>query len=296
VPLIVEGNIAQAGVIQASNPAGFGVTGLGAGAGIFGTGQAAGVQGDGNVTGVIGNAKISASTGGLFTSIGLQGFGVRGVVTNTSIPGTGVQGTAPNAFFVPPGQLIFVPGIGISGSGYHGLVGTGRNVLTPGIDTFFGTPTLQGTGVRGEGYIGVYGKSANGIAGYFDGTVQVTGDLSALTLSQSSDRSLKSNFAPVDGRGLLRRLGQMPIQAWTYKREDAGVRHIGPTAQDFYQAFGLGADDRHIATVDESGIALAAIQSMYELQREQEDQTKELRAVIESLQAEVTRLRRELGR
>jgi hypothetical protein len=33
-------------------------------------------------------------------------------------------------------------------------------------------------------------------------------------------------------------------------------------AQDFRAAFGLGADERHIGTIDESGVALAAIQAL----------------------------------
>lgn len=35
-------------------------------------------------------------------------------------------------------------------------------------------------------------------------------------------------------------------------------------AQDFAAAFSVGADDKHIATVDESGVALAAIKGLYE--------------------------------
>jgi hypothetical protein len=38
-------------------------------------------------------------------------------------------------------------------------------------------------------------------------------------------------------------------------------RHIGPMAQDFYSAFGL--DDKRITTIDEGGVALAAIQGLY---------------------------------
>ena len=38
---------------------------------------------------------------------------------------------------------------------------------------------------------------------------------------------------------------------------------MGPTAQDFYAAFGLGEDERHISTVDADGVALAAIQGLY---------------------------------
>jgi hypothetical protein len=33
-------------------------------------------------------------------------------------------------------------------------------------------------------------------------------------------------------------------------------------AQDFYAAFSIGPDDKHIAVVDESGVALAAIQGL----------------------------------
>jgi hypothetical protein len=42
------------------------------------------------------------------------------------------------------------------------------------------------------------------------------------------------------------------------------VRHIGPTAQDFRPAFGLGQDDRTIATIDESGVGLDANQALIE--------------------------------
>ena len=38
--------------------------------------------------------------------------------------------------------------------------------------------------------------------------------------------------------------------------------HMGPMAQDFHAAFGLGTDDKHIATVDADGVALAAIQGL----------------------------------
>jgi hypothetical protein len=41
-------------------------------------------------------------------------------------------------------------------------------------------------------------------------------------------------------------------------------------AQDFHAAFGLGGDDRRINVVDASGVALAAIQALYELSRRQQ--------------------------
>jgi hypothetical protein len=44
---------------------------------------------------------------------------------------------------------------------------------------------------------------------------------------------------------------------------------MGPMAQDFYTAFGLGEDDRHITTVDADGVALAAIQALYHAFKEE---------------------------
>ena len=41
-------------------------------------------------------------------------------------------------------------------------------------------------------------------------------------------------------------------------------------AQDFHAAFGLGADDKHIATVDADGVALAAIQGLNEKLKEKD--------------------------
>jgi hypothetical protein len=80
--------------------------------------------------------------------------------------------------------------------------------------------------------------------------------------TNSSDRNLKTNFTTLDAKDVLSKVAAMPIQQWKYKLEPDGKKHIGPMAQDFYAAFGLGDDDKHIGTVDESGVALAAIQGL----------------------------------
>ena len=53
-------------------------------------------------------------------------------------------------------------------------------------------------------------------------------------------------------------------------------RHIGPTAQDFSAAFEVGADDRHITTVDADGVALAVIQGLYQMLTDQQEQISRL--------------------
>jgi hypothetical protein len=86
--------------------------------------------------------------------------------------------------------------------------------------------------------------------------------------SSLSDRSAKADFAPVDPCGVLERVAALPIQTWRYRSQSGSVRHIGPVAQDFYQAFGVGEDERHISTVDAQGVALAAVQGLHQELRE----------------------------
>ena len=81
------------------------------------------------------------------------------------------------------------------------------------------------------------------------------------TWTNSSDRNVKSDFASVDYLEILQKVAGLPISEWRYNAEP-GQRHVGPMAQDFYAAFRLGADDKHIATIDGQGIALAAIQGL----------------------------------
>lgn len=69
-----------------------------------------------------------------------------------------------------------------------------------------------------------------------------------------SDRDRKENFEPVDERRVLEQVAALPITSWNYTNESATVKHLGPTAQDFRAAFGLGDDDRAIGTVDENGM------------------------------------------
>jgi hypothetical protein len=69
------------------------------------------------------------------------------------------------------------------------------------------------------------------------------------------------------------------------------VRHLGPTAQDFYEVFGLGDDDKYISTVDADGVALAAIQALYELIKEKEVQIKTQQKYIGLMKADMIALR-----
>ena len=82
--------------------------------------------------------------------------------------------------------------------------------------------------------------------------------------TNGSSRTFKHGFEEIDKTELLQRLATLSVTKWRYNGEDE-FSHIGPVAEEFRAAFGLGHDDRYITTVDAEGVALAAIQGLYEL-------------------------------
>jgi hypothetical protein len=105
-----------------------------------------------------------------------------------------------------------------------------------------------------------------------------------------SDVNRKHLFADVLGEDVLGRLRAMPIRTWTYRLEPDHVRHLGPTAQDFHAAFGLGSDSTTIAGIDEAGVALAAAQALEARTAAQQQRIDALEAQNAALQARVATL------
>jgi hypothetical protein len=99
-----------------------------------------------------------------------------------------------------------------------------------------------------------------------------------------SDVQGKEALEPVDADDILERLVAMPVARWQWKAEPGSVKHIGPTAQDFHAAFGLGDSDKQIVTVDADGVALAAIQGL----------NAKLESAVSTKDAEIHSLKREL--
>ena len=100
-----------------------------------------------------------------------------------------------------------------------------------------------------------------------------------------SDRNRKENFESVDQKQILEKVAALPVQEWNYIGQPAKTRHIGPMAQDFYAAFGVGSDDKTITAVDRSGVSLAAIQGLYQVVREKDAEIQALKARLDALEA-----------
>lgn len=98
-----------------------------------------------------------------------------------------------------------------------------------------------------------------------------------------SDRNQKEHFAPVDVQEILGKVATLPIETWNYKDQNATIRHMGPMAQDFAAAFNVGEDNRFINVVDANGVALAAIQALYQQLQEKKAEISTMRAELDAL-------------
>lgn len=140
---------------------------------------------------------------------------------------------------------------------------------------FDNVETGQGWGFgslgAGNFFVSATGAPALGL------TLTPGGDLTiAGALVQGSSREIKDDVRSVRPDDVLERLSRLPISTWRYKHAPESV-HMGPMAQDFAAAFGLGPDDRHVAPADLAAVGLAAAQA--------------LQAELAALRAEVEQLR-----
>jgi hypothetical protein len=121
-------------------------------------------------------------------------------------------------------------------------------------------------------------------------TIQDDGDvfINNGTVQVTSSREMKENFSEVESRAILNKLMQLPITTWNYKKDDDGIRHIGPVAEDFYSHFNLGSDPKHISFGDTSGVALAAVQALYKVVQKKDSQIADLEARIAALEKALT--------
>jgi hypothetical protein len=125
-----------------------------------------------------------------------------------------------------------------------------------------------------------------------NGNLGVTGYTVATAYYTSSDRNRKAGLEPVDTKTVLEKVASLPISRWHFTNEVA-TTHLGPMAQDFHAAFNVGMDDKHIATVDETGVALAAIQGLNQKLEERNAEIKTLKekaAKVDSLEKRLNQL------
>ena len=251
--------------------------------------------GQSTVAGGYGNTASGTATtvGGGYVNTASDNGTVAGGYRNQASYLAAVGGGASNH---ATGQLATVPGgqSNLASGNYSFAAGYGAQAVHLGAFVWADTTASQFASlgnntfqVRASG--GTYFYSSPGLG---TGVQLAAGSGS---WSSVSDRNLKDNFTPVDGQQVLASLADIPITTWNYKAQDPSIRHMGPVAQDFSAAFGLGEDNLHISTVDADGVALAGIQGLYQLSQEQasriqtlEDENASLKQGLDSLETRVT--------
>ena len=123
-------------------------------------------------------------------------------------------------------------------------------------------------------------RAAGGVFFYTSGDLSTGASLAAGSGSWStlSNVRAKTAFRAEDPEFYLRGIAGLSLSSWQYRKQDASVRHIGPTAQDFRAAFGMGENDTTISMVDADGVNMIAIKALA-------IRTDSLKAAVSDLQA-----------
>ena len=110
------------------------------------------------------------------------------------------------------------------------------------------------------------------------------------TLIQSSDENLKSNYEKVDEQIVLDKVSELPVSTWNFNFDDPQIRHLGPTAQDFREAFELGHNDTTIAPIDGIGVSLVSIKALHQRIQRQRSQIERQSDLIDQLTKRLEKL------
>lgn len=121
--------------------------------------------------------------------------------------------------------------------------------------------------------------------------LQANGDLIiAGTLTELSSRTAKEGIVELDPADVLARVVELPVPSWTYIDDEERARHVGPMAEDFYQAFQLGEDASHISPSDKAGVALLAIQGLQQELTKRDARIEELTQEKAALEERMSKL------
>lgn len=128
-------------------------------------------------------------------------------------------------------------------------------------------------------------------SGAIEFTLSGGGNLTiAGNLTQGSSREIKKAIEKLDGNQVLQQIAGLPVSRWSYKHDGAGISHVGPMAEDFHAAFGLGTDNRHISPLDVASVALLAVQGLKQENDMLSEENAELRERLERLETAVANL------
>lgn len=253
--------------------------------GAFRAGQ---VDGDGWNDNNIG--IYSTAFGDNTRATGLSSFaaGEHSAATNRASVALGSEAIASGPAAIALGQSVRAGGFSSVVLGFHGVAAPAAS----GTFIFADNSTnLNFTGFAPNEFL----VRASGGAAFYSNpslTAGVSLAENGSAWATVSDVNMKENFRDLDDDDLLAKIARMPVREWNYKAQDRAIRHVGPTAQDFHAAFGLGEDPLRISTIDADGIALAALRALEARTRAADERSRTLEAQLSTLRDRLAHLER----
>jgi hypothetical protein len=258
----------------------------------------------GNHSVAMGDGTLASGAGSFAAGVNSQATAAAAVALGSGSVASGLTSTALGSATRASGTAAVALGQNTTASGVAALA-AGRNVLASDSAAIaLGSSASAGSGAFVFGDISsaaVVTADRNQFAVRASGGILLrtnaaltTGCTLAAgsgTWACTSSRLAKTDFRDVDAETVLERLGALRIESWRYTDDRSGARHLGPTAQDFRAAFGLGASDTAIATVDADGVNMLAIQALERRTRELRERTEQ----VEMLTARLVEMERRLG-
>jgi len=119
--------------------------------------------------------------------------------------------------------------------------------------------------------------AANGNTPGAGGNVGCDLTVAVPTWTCASSRNVKHSFTDVDGEDVLQRLAAMPVTTWIMNGDTTNTLHMGPVAEDFYKAFGLGIGETAIGLGDIDGVSIAAAKALESRTRQLMDENGRLK-------------------
>ncbi len=272
-------------------------------AGLVGTAMGNGTSASGESSTALGyQTNASGQTGtamGYRTNAsGIQStaMGYQSTASNSFSTAMGYQSTASGVSSTAMGVLTYAAGLGSTTMGtFADATSTAIGSFVYGDRSTVGNTTARITSSAPNQFLV---RAAGGVTFYTSGSLT-----SGVTLagggsgwSVVSDANMKEHFRDVADGDVLAAVARMPVREWSYKTQDASIRHMGPTAQDFHAAFGLGESDVRINTIDADGVALAAVKALEARTRALPDDTRALRDQVAALMRDNDDLRARLAR
>ena len=127
------------------------------------------------------------------------------------------------------------------------------------------------------------------------GTTTTNGNGAYLTAggvwTAGSSLDFKDRFVDLNGQDILNKISSMDLKGWFYKGTQE--YHIGPFAEDFYEAFGTGVLDvkedlgRYLSATDVAGVSLFAVQQLIKENQNQKIIIEQLLKRIENLENKI---------